>query len=111
MLQRQGKGWIVGPKLIPASSQESLVDGTAHEAFCCCACSGSVSLVRAGAGSRLLTTQLYFPNEPANLRDVLFQPELLMRVADAADGLDGRFDFVLNVRFGEADLTDQRNTF
>jgi protocatechuate 3,4-dioxygenase beta subunit len=49
-------------------------------------------------GSRLLTTQLYFPNEPANLRDVLFQSELLMRVADAGDGLDGRFDFVLNVR-------------
>ena len=49
-------------------------------------------------GSRLLTTQLYFPNEPANLRDVLFQSELLMRVADASDGLDGRFDFVLNVR-------------
>jgi protocatechuate 3,4-dioxygenase beta subunit len=49
-------------------------------------------------GSHLLTTQLYFPNEPANLRDVLFQSELLMRVADAGDGLDGRFDFVLNVR-------------
>src|SRR5215472_13215212 len=51
-----------------------------------------------GPGSRLLTTQLYFANEPANLRDVLFQPELLMRVADAADGLDARFDFVLNIR-------------
>ena len=32
-------------------------------------------------GSRLLTTQLYFPNEPANLRDGLFQRQLLMRVA------------------------------
>jgi protocatechuate 3,4-dioxygenase beta subunit len=49
-------------------------------------------------GSRLLTTQLYFPNEPANLRDGLFQRELLMRVADTGDGLDGRFDFVLNIR-------------
>jgi protocatechuate 3,4-dioxygenase beta subunit len=48
-------------------------------------------------GGRLLTTQLYFPNEPANLRDVLFQSELLMRVADAGDDLDGRFDFVLDV--------------
>jgi len=48
-------------------------------------------------GSRLLTTQLYFPNEPANLRDGLFQRELLMRVADAADGLEGRFDFVLDI--------------
>ena len=47
-------------------------------------------------GSRLLTTQLYFPNEPANLRDGLFQPELLMRVADAGDA--GRFDFILNIR-------------
>jgi protocatechuate 3,4-dioxygenase beta subunit len=48
-------------------------------------------------GSRLLTTQLYFPNEPANLRDGLFQRELLMRVADAGDGLNARFDFVLNI--------------
>jgi protocatechuate 3,4-dioxygenase beta subunit len=49
-------------------------------------------------GSRLLTTQLYFPNEPANSRDGLFQRELLMRVADAGEGLAGRFDFVLNIR-------------
>jgi protocatechuate 3,4-dioxygenase beta subunit len=49
-------------------------------------------------GSRLLTTQLYFPNEPANLRDGLFQRELLMRVADAGDSLVGQFDFVLNIR-------------
>jgi protocatechuate 3,4-dioxygenase beta subunit len=48
--------------------------------------------------SHLLTTQLYFPNEPANLRDGLFQHELLMRVADAGDDLAGRFDFVLDVR-------------
>jgi protocatechuate 3,4-dioxygenase beta subunit len=47
--------------------------------------------------SRLLTTQLYFPNEPANLRDGLFQRELLMRVADSGENLDGRFDFVLNI--------------
>jgi protocatechuate 3,4-dioxygenase beta subunit len=49
-------------------------------------------------GSRLLTTQLYFPNEPANARDGLFSRELLMRVADAKDGVTGRFDFVLNIR-------------
>lgn len=49
-------------------------------------------------GSRLLTTQLYFPNEPANRRDGLFRRELLMRVADAGDGLAGRFDFVLDIR-------------
>jgi protocatechuate 3,4-dioxygenase beta subunit len=49
-------------------------------------------------GSRLLTTQLYFPHEPANRRDSLFRRELLMQVADAGDGLTGQFDFVLNVR-------------
>ena len=49
-------------------------------------------------GSRLLTTQLYFPNEPANLRDGLFQRDLLMRVADAGEHRDGRFDFILNIR-------------
>jgi protocatechuate 3,4-dioxygenase beta subunit len=47
--------------------------------------------------SRLLTTQLYFPNEPANRRDGLFQRELLMQIADTGDGLDGRFDFILNI--------------
>jgi len=49
-------------------------------------------------GSRLLTTQLYFPNEPANQRDGLFQRALLMQVANAGDGLAGRFDFVLDIR-------------
>jgi protocatechuate 3,4-dioxygenase beta subunit len=49
-------------------------------------------------GSSLLTTQLYFPNEPANRRDSLFRRELLMRVADVGDGHAGRFDFVLNIR-------------
>ncbi len=49
-------------------------------------------------GSRLLTTQLYFPNEPANSRDGLFQRELLMQVADSGDAFAGRFDFVLNIR-------------
>ena len=49
-------------------------------------------------GSRLLTTQLYFPTEPANQRDGLFQRELLMQVAEAGDGLAGQFDFVLNIR-------------
>ena len=38
----------------------------------------------------------YFPNEPANLRDGLFQRELLMRIADAGD--NARFDFALNIR-------------
>jgi protocatechuate 3,4-dioxygenase beta subunit len=49
-------------------------------------------------GSRLLTTQLYFPDEPANRRDGLFQQALLMRVANTGEGLAGRFDFVLDIR-------------
>jgi protocatechuate 3,4-dioxygenase beta subunit len=48
--------------------------------------------------SSLLTTQLYFPNELANRRDGLFRRELLMRIANSDEGLDGRFDFVLNIR-------------
>jgi len=47
--------------------------------------------------SRLLTTQLYFPHEPANRRDSLFQRALQMRVAQTDDGPTGRFDFVLAV--------------
>jgi protocatechuate 3,4-dioxygenase beta subunit len=49
-------------------------------------------------GSRLLTTQLYFPDESANRRDGLFQQALLMRVASAGEGPAGRFDFVLDIR-------------
>jgi protocatechuate 3,4-dioxygenase beta subunit len=49
-------------------------------------------------GRQLLTTQLYFPNEPLNRRDDYFHPELLMRVADGADALAARFDFVLDLR-------------
>jgi protocatechuate 3,4-dioxygenase beta subunit len=45
----------------------------------------------------VLTTQLYFPNEPANRRDGLFRRELLMRTAEAGDGLAARFDFVLDL--------------
>lgn len=43
----------------------------------------------------LLTTQLYFPDEPGNTRDFLFRPDLLMKLADAANGKAGSFDFVL----------------
>ena len=45
----------------------------------------------------LLTTQLYFPDEPMNRRDGLFRRELLMRMAEAGDGLAARFDFVLDI--------------
>jgi protocatechuate 3,4-dioxygenase beta subunit len=50
------------------------------------------------AGSRVLTTQLYFPDEPGNRRDRLFRSELLMKVARASDGEAARFDFVLELR-------------
>jgi protocatechuate 3,4-dioxygenase beta subunit len=45
-----------------------------------------------------LNTQLYFPGEAGNSRDFLFKRELLMKVADAGDGLAGQFDFVLDLR-------------
>jgi len=49
-------------------------------------------------GARLLTTQLYFPDEPGNARDGLFNKELLMRTAKADGGLAARFDFVADLR-------------
>ena len=45
----------------------------------------------------VLTTQLYFPDEPQNLRDPLFRPELLMRVSRSGDLIRARFDFVLDM--------------
>lgn len=49
-------------------------------------------------GSRLLTTQLYFPDEPGNRRDRMFRRELLMKMAEAGGGMAARFDFVLDLR-------------
>jgi protocatechuate 3,4-dioxygenase beta subunit len=46
----------------------------------------------------VLTTQLYFPDEPANRRDGLFRRDLAMRIAETPDGLTARFDFVLDMR-------------
>jgi protocatechuate 3,4-dioxygenase beta subunit len=46
----------------------------------------------------VLTTQLYFPDEPTNRRDGLFRRELVMRVAEAGDGLAARFDFIVDMR-------------
>lgn len=45
----------------------------------------------------ILTTQLYFPNEPTNASDGIFSPELLMEVEDGSDSKVGRFDFVLDI--------------
>ncbi len=43
-------------------------------------------------GGRILTTQLYFPNNPGNEADSLFAPELVMQMATRGQGL---FDFVV----------------
>jgi protocatechuate 3,4-dioxygenase beta subunit len=46
----------------------------------------------------VLTTQLYFPNEPGNASDGIFHPALVMDLQDAADGSKlGAFNFVLNI--------------
>ncbi|WP_418958491.1 carbohydrate-binding protein [Streptomyces tritici] len=48
-------------------------------------------------GRPVLTTQLYFPNEPRNATDQLFDPRLLMTVRDAGGAREAVFDFVLDV--------------
>jgi protocatechuate 3,4-dioxygenase beta subunit len=46
----------------------------------------------------VLTTQLYFPNEPRNNGDSLYNPKLLLTLQDAPDGGKvATFNFVLNV--------------
>jgi protocatechuate 3,4-dioxygenase beta subunit len=46
----------------------------------------------------VLTTQLYFPGEPRNRTDGIYNPVLEMTLADNADGgKNGVFDFVLQV--------------
>jgi protocatechuate 3,4-dioxygenase beta subunit len=44
----------------------------------------------------VLTTQLYFPNEPRNATDGIYSPDLLMDIQEGADGQVGRFDFVVS---------------
>jgi protocatechuate 3,4-dioxygenase beta subunit len=47
-------------------------------------------------GGPILTTQLYFPDEPANDRDGIFDPSLVVAMADdAAGGKAAAFTFVL----------------
>lgn len=47
-------------------------------------------------GGPLLTTQLYFPGEPGNGRDGIFDAALLLRMGSAEGGTAGRFDFILD---------------
>ena len=46
-------------------------------------------------GGSVLITQLYFPGEPANEMDGLFDPALLIAAEEGGDRVRGRFDFVL----------------
>lgn len=49
-----------------------------------------------GQNTRLLTTQLYFPDEPSNARDGIFHPSLVMDLQNAsAGGKTATFNFVL----------------
>ena len=49
-----------------------------------------------GEATRLLTTQLYFPDRPHdNIGDPIFRDELLLRLDRAGDTWVARFDFVL----------------
>ncbi|HET7200915.1 MAG TPA: intradiol ring-cleavage dioxygenase [Burkholderiales bacterium] len=47
-------------------------------------------------GKRILTTQLYFREEPGNLRDGLYRRDLEMRMSARGAG-EGAFDFVVEV--------------
>lgn len=46
-------------------------------------------------GKPVLTTQLYFPNEPENRRDGIFKSVLVMQVKQAANQLQAGYTFVL----------------
>ncbi|KFC62017.1 Intradiol ring-cleavage dioxygenase [Devosia sp. LC5] len=46
-------------------------------------------------GRDVLTTQLFFPDEPGNARDRIFDETLLMTINPAGDGQFARFDFVV----------------
>lgn len=49
------------------------------------------------ANRPVLTTQLYFPDEPGNARDPIFRKELVMRLAGGGTPSGARFDFVLDI--------------
>ena len=46
-------------------------------------------------GGRVLTTQLYFPDEPGNQRDGIYSPALQMALARGPEAAQGSFNFVL----------------
>ena len=51
----------------------------------------------AGASTRLLTSQLFFPDLPEeNARDGIFHEDLLLSLSRDPESWLGRFDFVLS---------------
>jgi len=50
------------------------------------------------ANQPILTTQLYFPGEPRNQSDGIFNPRLVLNTRDATGGRVGTFNFVLDIR-------------
>ncbi|MBP0453296.1 dioxygenase [Kitasatospora sp. RG8] len=48
-------------------------------------------------GRPVLTTQLYFPGEPRNSTDTIYDARLLMNVRQVGQAKEGIYDFVLNV--------------
>ena len=46
-------------------------------------------------GDRILTTQLYFPDEPGNRSDGIYRRDLTMQVARKGGQRDAKFDFVV----------------
>ncbi|PPK66329.1 dioxygenase [Actinokineospora auranticolor] len=48
-------------------------------------------------GGRILTTQTYFPGEPRNNTDTIYDRRLLMNVRTVGSAKEATFDFVLNV--------------
>ena len=47
------------------------------------------------ASGDILTTQLFFPDEPGNARDWIFDETLLMKINTVGDGRFARFDFIV----------------
>jgi protocatechuate 3,4-dioxygenase beta subunit len=50
-----------------------------------------------GPHRAILTTQLYFPGEPRNATDHIFDPSLLLTVEESTDGKAASFNFILDV--------------
>ena len=48
-------------------------------------------------GRRALTTQLYFPDAKANIRDGFFDPALLVKMGGEGDEASARFDLIINI--------------